>query len=400
MRISTSMLYQQAITSIDTQQTSLAKIQSQMSSGLRVQVASDDPMAAGQVLSSQKALSDISQWQSNATALQNHLGLEDNALSTVNQALSQLQSLALQANNSTLNNSDRKSLAAAMQQQLNAILAQANSQDENGRYLFGGTQDGGAPFALQQPTGVVYSGNSTTKMLPVGPSREIAVNDPGDSTFLSTRSGDGQVVVSAGSTNTGTSYVTDLHVSDPSLATGHAYSVSFNGGQYQVTDNNTTTVVASGTYAPDTAIQFDGVSLTLTGAPENGDTYQVGPSAPQDIFTTVQNLINMVAAGSGSTPAVRAVQQTGMYGALQALQGAQNHISQVLGGVGAREQALSDASTQLTATSAQLQTTISGLQDLDYAAATTKFSQAQLALQAGEQTYAAIQGLSLFNYLK
>jgi flagellar hook-associated protein 3 FlgL len=331
--------------------------------------------------------------------LQNHLGLEDSALTTVNQSLSQIQALAVQANNATVNTSDRQSLAAAMQQQLNAILSQANAQDENGRFLFGGSQDGGTPFALQA-SGIVYSGNSTVKMLTVGANREIAVNDPGDSVFLNLQSGDGHVVVSAGTTNTGTSYVTDLHVTDPSQATGHAYSISFNGGQYQVVDNTTTNIVATGTYTPDTAIQFDGLSLTLTGSPDNGDTYQVGPSAPQDIFTTVQNLINMVASGTGSSPSQRAIQQTSFYGALQALTGAQNHISSTLGGVGAREQTLSDASTQLSGLSTQLQKTVSGLQDLDYAGASAKLAQTQLALQAGEQTYAMVQGLSLFNYLR
>ncbi len=400
MRIASSMLYQQAITTIDSNQVGLAKLQSQMSSGLRVQVASDDPLAAGQVLSSQKALADVTQWQSNVTTLQNRLGLEDSTLTSVNQSLAQIQSLALQANNSTLNNTDRQSLAGAMQQQLNSILSQANAQDNNGRYLFGGTQDGSPPFALQQPSGVVYNGNSTTTMLPVGGNREIAVNDPGDNTFLNMKSGDGHVVITAGVANTGTGYVTDLHVADPTQATGHGYTVSFNGGKYQVVDNVTTNIVASGTYAPDTAIQFDGLSLTLTGAPENADTFQVAPSAPQDVFTTVQNLINLVAAGNGASPVQRAFQQTGIYGQLQALQGAQNHISSVLGGVGAREQALSDANTQLTTVSTQLQTTISGLQSLDYAAASTKFAQTQLALQAGEQTYATIQGLSLFNYLR
>jgi flagellar hook-associated protein 3 FlgL len=393
------MLYQQAVVNIDNGQAALAKLQSQMSSGLRVQVAADDPLAAGQTLTAQKSLADITQWQSNVTTLQNHLGLEDTALTTVNQALAQIQALAVQANNATLNDNDRKSIANAMQQQLNAILSQANAQGEDGRYLFGGSQDSGAPFALQA-SGVIYNGNSTVKMLTVGANREIAVNDPGDSVFLNTQSGDGHVVVSAGATNTGTSYVTDLHVADPSQATGHSYSVSFNGGQYQVVDNTTTNVVATGTYTPDTAIQFDGLSLTLTGAPENGDTYQVGPSAPQDIFTTVQNLINTVAAGTGSSTAQHAAQQTSFYGELQALTGAQNHISSILGGVGAREQTLSDASSQLSGLSTQLQTTISGLQDLDYAAASSKLAQTQLALQAGEQTYAMIQGLSLFNYLR
>ena len=42
---------------------------------------------------------------------------------------------------------------------------------------------------------------------------------------------------------------------------------------------------------------------------------------------------------------------------------------------------------------------ISNLSDLDYAKATSQYSQEYVALQAAEQSYAAINQLSLFKYL-
>lgn len=45
------------------------------------------------------------------------------------------------------------------------------------------------------------------------------------------------------------------------------------------------------------------------------------------------------------------------------------------------------------------QTTASALGDLDYAEALSKFNQQQVALQAAQQTFTKVQGLSLFNYL-
>ena len=39
------------------------------------------------------------------------------------------------------------------------------------------------------------------------------------------------------------------------------------------------------------------------------------------------------------------------------------------------------------------------LEDLDYAEAVSRFEQQMLALQASQQTFVKIEGLSLFNYL-
>src|ERR1700740_3336649 len=99
MRVSSFTVYQQAVDSINRSQSQLVQVQNQMASGLRVNTAADDPAAAGQVLGVNRSMADVAAWQSNAKALQNSLGLEDSALSTVYDALGQIQTLALQANN-------------------------------------------------------------------------------------------------------------------------------------------------------------------------------------------------------------------------------------------------------------------------------------------------------------
>lgn len=397
MRIATSTYYQQAVDTIDRNQTQLGKVQEQMSSSLRMLTAADDPVAAGQVLGVNQSIADVSQWQANAGALQSSLGLEDSTLSNVSSALGQIQTLALQANNATLNSNDRQTIAAQMQQQLNTILQQANTQDANGRYLFAGTQDGSAPFTLTS-SGASYGGNSNVHMQTLGPTSAIAAGDPGDAVFMQLKSGDGSISIGAAASNSGTASLQSAQLNDPSQLNGGSYTVKFSGGQYQVLDSSNATV-ASGAYTAGSAIQFRGVSLTLTGAPADGDSFSVAPSASQSLFSTVQNLIGLVSAPL-TNGAQRAQNQTAMYGALQALNGAQTHITAVQAGVGAREQSVTSTTAQLQSRSTQLQSALSGLQDLDYAAATAKFSQTTTTLQAAEQSYVQIQGLSLFNYIK
>jgi flagellar hook-associated protein 3 FlgL len=55
--------------------------------------------------------------------------------------------------------------------------------------------------------------------------------------------------------------------------------------------------------------------------------------------------------------------------------------------------------SSLTAASTTLQGQISNLGDLDYAVASSQYSQQYVALQAAEQSYADISQLSLFKYI-
>lgn len=397
IRIATSTLYQQTTDAVNRSQAQLVQLQSQMGSGLRILTASDDPVAAGQVLGVNKSLGDIGQWQTNASALGTSLGLEDSALTSVNTALGQIQTLALQSNNAGLSDSDRQAIAAQMKQQLAAILQQANAQDASGNYLFGGTQSASAPFSITA-SGASYAGNSNVSMLALGPTSEIASGDPGDAVFMQLKSGDGQLAVSAPSTNTGSASIGTAQVSDPSQWDGGAYTLKFSGGQYQVLDSGSN-VVSSGTYTAGQAIALRGLSVTVNGTPADGDSLKIGPSTTQNLFATVQSLIDAVSAPA-TTAAQRAQNQTAMYNAQQSLATAQTHITSVLAGVGSREQAVTSAGSQLSARSTQLQGTLKDLQSLDYAAATTQLSQVNVTLQAAEQSYVQIQGLSLFNYLK
>jgi flagellar hook-associated protein 3 FlgL len=60
MRISTNSFYESGVSRINALQSSLGKIQSQISSGKRIQSAADDPVAAAHVI-------EISQFQAQNT---------------------------------------------------------------------------------------------------------------------------------------------------------------------------------------------------------------------------------------------------------------------------------------------------------------------------------------------
>jgi flagellar hook-associated protein 3 FlgL len=69
-------------------------------------------------------------------------------------------------------------------------------------------------------------------------------------------------------------------------------------------------------------------------------------------------------------------------------------------GVGARLNALETQENMNSRFMTDTQGNLSETQDLDYAEAISRFNVQQVALQAAQQAYAKVQGLSLFNYLR
>src|SRR6266850_32404 len=91
------------------------------------------------------------------------------------------------------------------------------------------------------------------------------------------------IQTTAAAANTGTGAVSATVVSNPSTWVAGTYKISFTSAtQYQVTDS-TNAVIGTGTYTSGTPITFNGASVTLTGAPANGDTFTVGPASSSNV---------------------------------------------------------------------------------------------------------------------
>src|SRR5687767_10472080 len=194
MRISTSALHQQAIQNILLNQARLAQTQNQLALGTKLLSASADPAAWSRAEGLDAGLAQVERYRSNASAAQTRLGLEENALVNVTESLNRIRELALQANSGIHTADNRHVIANEMRAQLDALLAAANSDDGQGRFLFAGAQDGAAPFSLDA-LGARYSGDQAVASLDVGAQRSIALGDAGDAVFQKLRSGNGLFTV-------------------------------------------------------------------------------------------------------------------------------------------------------------------------------------------------------------
>src|ERR1700744_1510158 len=304
MRISTSWQFQQSLSTMLNQQSALANTQNQVTTGKRINVASDDPTGAAQALSLNHILASNAQYTSNIGAANTRLTTEGGALDSVTSLLDRARTLALNGINGSLSTSDRQNMATELTQIRDQLGQLHNTTDTNGAALFAGTSTTTAPFTKNADGSVIYNGNDGQLNTAVGSSLQVPIGDAGSSVFMNLPAGNGSFVANAGSANTGTMIVGDNSVTDTNAwnaakaSTGGAINITFAaGGAWTATDASGNAIVDSsgnpvgGTYTDGGSISFDGMSMALSGTPAAGDTIGVKTDQNQDVFSTLNNMI-------------------------------------------------------------------------------------------------------------
>lgn len=397
-RISTAGMYAQGLSSILAQQSRLARTQAQLGTGLKINSAADDPVGAGSAVALDRSLAELERFGKNSNVLVHRLSQQENALDDVGDHLNRVRELAIQASSPVLSPSDRKAISDELTVLRQGLIGLANSNDGSGRYLFAGTQDGSAPFVVAGGA-VTYVGDQVQKQVDVAPGLAIGDTTPGSEIFLRARTGDGTVSFAPGAANTGAAVLSNTSVTNASAWDQSSYQVNFTAANaYEVRDS-ANALVASGTYTPGESIAFRGVQVTATGTPNPGDTFDVRPAPARDIFATVQGLIDALGQPSG-TAAERATMQNKVFGALQDVATAQDHVLNLRASGGARLAELETATAQRDAQGETIENTLTDLRVLDYAEAATRLSQQRVALEAAQSSFLRIQSLSLFDMLR
>lgn len=420
MRISTSTFYDANIASMQQQGSALLKTQQQIASGRRIVTPADDPVAAAQALNVSQAQSLNQQYISNVAMAGDSLALVDTALSSINELLMQARDIVVSAGNPVLDRGSRQSLANDLQGKYQQLLGLANSVDAGGQYLFGGYRGTTQPFSVASPGLVQYNGDQGQRLIEVSPGRQIAVTNSGDEVFRRIATGNGSFATSAG-LNSGSAVIDPGTVLDPSKWNSAANSgdltihFAVNGANttYDIIDNASGVSLLTGaapagapyprSYASGSAISlsqagppaFDfGAQVTIAGAPANGDSFAIRTSTGQDVFKTLSDLAGLLQASNGGAALTNGLvaAQTNVDNALQNMQSVQTSV-------GARLKELDAVKNGADDRDLQYSQTLSRLQDVDYAQASSQLLQQQTNLEAAQKSFLKVSGLSLFNYL-
>lgn len=398
MRISTSWSAQQSVNTMLDRQYDLSQTQLALGNGKAIQTPSDNPAAAARAVDVSSASAQNDQYTRNIQSANTKLANEESTLSSAGDILDRIRTLTLEGMNGTQTDESRQSIATELRQTLGQLVSLGNTKDGQGEYIFAGSRTSTQPFTISDLS-VSYGGDQNQRMVAAAAGLQVATGDSGSDVFMSIRGGNGTFVTSAAAANTGTAVVGATSVTDASQWDGGSYTVNFTSPTtYEIHDatNPTGPALSTGTYSGDSGtIDFKGAQLNVTGTPATGDSFAVGPSSSQDVFSTVAGIINAFEAPGGG-----AAMSNQINAQLQSLDQAQTSFTDTRTKIGARMNIL-DQQTQISAdTSLQYASTLSDLTELDVASAASKFSQQQAALDAAQQSYVKMQNLSLFNYLK
>ena len=184
MKVSTSMFFDNASKQLGSIQSSLAKTQIQLSTGKQINRPSDAPDKSSLITRLQSEMTRQASYQGNLNAVNVRLQAEDTALRNTSNVMYRFKELAVQAANDTLSTADRNTLSFEMIQLREQILSMANSQDSNGNYLFAGSRVAQQPFGEDAKGRVVYQGDQSRMLVPVGDNRQMNLNIPGSDVFV------------------------------------------------------------------------------------------------------------------------------------------------------------------------------------------------------------------------
>ncbi len=182
MRISTNTMYQSGISKISDMQASQVKLQTQISTGKRIQSPSDDPIASARALNTQQAQNINTQFASNRGETKSQLTAQESTLSNITELIVNTQANLVAAGNQAYSDTERGFMADDLNNAIDQLLSYANTRDANGNYMFSGNQTATQAFA-KSATGATYQGDSGQRLIQVASDRQLAINTSGDNVF-------------------------------------------------------------------------------------------------------------------------------------------------------------------------------------------------------------------------
>jgi flagellar hook-associated protein 3 FlgL len=396
MRVPTLQNARQTFDAITARQADQARLQSQIASGLRINSPGDDPAGAAQAELARSRLAHIGQERRAIQLAGSVLSAADGALGHGVELLQSAREALVAAGNGSYGAADRQSLAAQLRTTRDALLELANSRDGAGGFVFGGQGSAAEPLA----GGSTPAYSAAAGVQRIGEGGRYAATVDGRGTFMALPQGNGVFTTASAAGNSGTGWIDPGSVSDPSLLTGHSYSITIGGAPgaltYTVADTTAgTTLPGSPPLAPGTAIDVAGQRVQIAGTPAVGDAFTLAPAGQQSVFQTLDDAIALLESPS-VTPTAYSERlertQTSLDRALDGMVLMRTRVGAELRGVDDGDAAGQDLELSVTRRR-------SDLQDLDLAKGISALQSSQTALEAALKSYASIARTSLFQLL-
>jgi flagellar hook-associated protein 3 FlgL len=351
-RVTSSSRYDLLVADMQTNLANYNKLTAQLSSGTKLTSITDDPIAAVNVLNTNRQLGQISTFQTNVGMASSELSALDDFMELATGYLSTAWDKAIQANTQTYGESSLKAIKVEIDELTKTMVDLANSE-YNDNYIFSGANTKTVTYTMDDDGNIIYNGTphddpNYVRQTEVSDGVFETINTTGDKVFgyyevkEVTRDANGDVVKLNADDN-------KYYYEDGSEYTGDTADL--------VTKKEETAEGALGALK----LFSNALQMVLDGDTDAG--YELMNST-LDMFSSSMNTIT--------------TEQT------------------KFGGVANR---LDMTESTLETNNENLTSYLSNINSVDYAEAITNWLNAQYAYQASLQVTSASMNLSLLNYL-
>lgn len=181
-RLANVMLGRRLLQNIQSNQSSLARLQDMAASGQRIFRPGEDPAGATRTVFFQKEIEQNTQLIDNVATARSLLTATETNLQSVADAMNSARSFISAGIGDSTTAPEKQAMALEVQSLIQQVLSNANATFR-GRNLFGGTLTEGVPFELQPGGTVLYRGNAGSIESHLGASLLLANNIDGETAF-------------------------------------------------------------------------------------------------------------------------------------------------------------------------------------------------------------------------
>jgi len=408
LRLSTSQSFDSGLERLQQRQRELTDAQERLTSGKRVSKASDDPAAAARAERAMAALSRHDASQRALEASRSVLTLTESALGEAGDLLQQVRETLIAAGNGSYSDGERVALAEKLKALRGQLLLAANRGDGAGAFLFGGQGSAAPPF-IDGPGGVVFRGTSGENRVAI--EEALPQSTDGSREWLAAASGNGlfETRTTSATPDQAGAWIDAGRITDPTAffaATSPPavvdpanldYRITFSGsGTISIEKDGVPTALTNVPFVSGQAIEIDGMSFAVTGAPTAADQFELRLSSnSQSVFTTIDRAMAELRTPARSRSAISQGVQRALVevdASMGALQGLRSRVGETLNRADLIEGRIREQKVTAQAERSQAE-------DLDMVEAISLFQNRQSGYQAALQAYASVQKLSLFQYL-
>ena len=186
MRITNNMVLRNSLAGLQNNRSDIQRLQTQITSGVGLTIASDDPTGADQVMTSSSSISAIDQYKRNIDSATARNNVEDSGLARVTDLLTRAREVMVSQNTATATAATRTTASKELEEIFNSVVAIGNSKVGD-TYLFGGDNATATPFATTG-TGATLDFTTTTPVgtqsTQVGNGQSLVPTHDGNTAFI------------------------------------------------------------------------------------------------------------------------------------------------------------------------------------------------------------------------